>query len=218
MAKTVPIKKRRARQREEIIDACLQVAREMMQAEGVGALSFNGIARAMGIKPPSLYTYFDSKHAIYDTLFRRGYEAFGALLDDLDTTAPPRTTLRALIRGYMSFAHDNPDLFQLMFQRPVPGFVPSDESLQVSFGVLEKGRRITASIIEAGPLEPAVTLEEASDLVISLMHGLTALHMANHPDVPVGEGRFGAIIDHAVDMVLAAWGTNNTSASQKGKN
>lgn len=34
------------------------------------------------MRPPSLYTYFDSKHAIYDELFRRGFLEFGRNLDE----------------------------------------------------------------------------------------------------------------------------------------
>ncbi len=60
-----------------MIDNILSIAREMMRADGVAALSLNGIARRLGMTPPALYTYFDSKHAIYDALFKIGFEEFG---------------------------------------------------------------------------------------------------------------------------------------------
>jgi hypothetical protein len=45
----------------------------------------------------------------------------------------------------------------------------------------------------------------AFDLSIALMHGLTALHMANEPHLPVGEGRFGSLIPDAAIMFIKAW-------------
>jgi len=43
------------------------------------------------------------------------------------------------------------------------------------------------------------------DLIIAVTHGLTALHMANEPHLPVGEGRFGSLIPAAVSLFEKAW-------------
>ena len=37
------------------------------------------------------------------------------------------------------------------------------------------------------------------------MHGLTALHMANEPHLPLGQGRFGVLIPAAVALFDKAW-------------
>jgi hypothetical protein len=44
-----------------------------------------------------------------------------------------------------------------------------------------------------------------ADLVLAVMHGLTALHMANEPNLPVGQGRFGSLISAAVSLFHTAW-------------
>ncbi|MBK7920348.1 MAG: TetR/AcrR family transcriptional regulator [Chloroflexi bacterium] len=129
---------RREQVREETIEKILTIAREEMQAEGVAALSLGTIARRLGMRPPSLYTYFDSKHAIYDELFRRGFLEFGRRMSERpyqDGTL--RENLESLVTTYMRFAQENQDLYQLMFQRPVPGFVPSEKSMAVSLGQLK---------------------------------------------------------------------------------
>src|SRR5690348_13258235 len=63
---------RRARRRQQTIDEVLDTALEIMTEQGAGGLSLGEIARRMGMRPPSLYVYFASKHAIYDALFARG--------------------------------------------------------------------------------------------------------------------------------------------------
>lgn len=200
------VQERRQQKHEQVTNDILLIAREMMQADGVAALSFNGIARRLGMAPPSLYTYFDSKHAIYDALFRLGYEAFDRRMTrDRVRGQGLRPFLRSAMTSYMAFALENPDLFQLMFQRPVPGFVPSDESLEISFGILQKGRDETRAELQRHNIETPAPINETTDLIISMMHGLTELQLANSPESPVGEGRFGSLIDHAVQLFLDAW-------------
>ncbi len=200
------VKERRQQTHEQMVSDILLIAREMMQADGVAALSFNAIARRLGMKPPSLYTYFDSKHAIYDALFRMGFEAFDRKMTRERVRGQGlRPFLHSSISSYMDFALENPDLFQLMFQRPVPGFVPADESLEISFAVLQKGRDETRAELRLHDMETPTPINETTDLIIAMMHGLTELQLANSPEASVGEGRFGSLIDHSVQLFLDAW-------------
>ncbi|MBK7181318.1 MAG: TetR/AcrR family transcriptional regulator [Chloroflexi bacterium] len=197
---------RREQVREETIEKILTIAREEMQAEGVAALSLGTIARRLGMRPPSLYTYFDSKHAIYDELFRRGFLEFGRRMSERpyqDGTL--RENLESLMTTYMRFAQENQDLYQLMFQRPVPGFVPSEKSMAVSLGQLNASKEQFTYLLEGEDNTLTIPFEEARDLVIAFEHGLTEMHLANNPDLPVGEGRFGKLIPQAVQILLDAW-------------
>ena len=49
--------------------------------------------------------------------------------------------------------------------------------------------------------------EQLGDLLFAISHGLTALHMANEPHLPLGQGRFGALIPAALDVLEKAWST-----------
>src|SRR3954466_12938498 len=72
MTGTVPLD-RRQRRRQETIEQVLDVAVEVMADQGVAGLTLGEVARRMGIRPPSLYVYFDGKHALYDALYERGW-------------------------------------------------------------------------------------------------------------------------------------------------
>lgn len=199
------IQERRQQAHDQTVSDILLIARDMMQADGVAALSFNAIARRLGIKPPSLYTYFESKHAIYDTLFRMGFEAFAQEMDRVDRDAGLEGALRSALVIYMTFALDNPDLYQLMFQRPVPEFTPSDASMEVSLGALHRMRCELQDLVTRSGFETTNSIEQTTDLIIALMHGLTELQLANNPTSPVGEGRFGSLIDQAVQLLMHLW-------------
>src|SRR3954454_17967018 len=64
---------RRQRRRLETIEEVLDHAAAIMAEEGGAGLSLVEIALRMGIRTPSLYVYFPSKHALYDALFARGW-------------------------------------------------------------------------------------------------------------------------------------------------
>jgi AcrR family transcriptional regulator len=195
---------RQQRQRENTIEEILATARAIMREEGIAALSMQELARRMGMKAPSLYNYFASKRDIYDALFRLGFEQFDTRMAEQLRDAPSwREALDNSIRAYMSFAVDNPELYQLCFERPVPGFTPSAESLAVSFRALRRGYAFTARW--RANIWSDLSDEQITDLIIAVAHGLTAQHLANQPELPLGEGRFGGLISAAVSILYAAW-------------
>ena len=194
---------RRWRNHEATVQSILDTARAIMREEGVAALSMQELARRMDMRAPSLYNYFSGKMDIYDALFRLGYNLWAEHLKEISQgSAGLGDELRKVIEGYMSFALKNPELYQLFFERPVPGFVPSPESLELSFGILnEAGQRVEQYKQE---LNTALTSEQILILVIAVSHGLTAMHLANEPHLPLGQGRFGSLVPAAVSMIEKA--------------
>ena len=197
---------RRQRNREEMKNAILEAARQVMREEGVAALNLQEVARRVGVRAPSLYEYFPGKMAIYDALFRMGVRLLGERMNHShESTDPLWARAQAVLENYMTFAQEYPELYQLVQERPVPGFIPSEESMQESRGLLTMGDAIVEKGIERGSLALGITVSEARDLFLAMMHGLTALHMANEPELPVGSGRFGSLIPAVLALFRAAW-------------
>jgi AcrR family transcriptional regulator len=199
-------KERRERNREEMKNAILEAARQVMREEGVAALNLQEVARRVGVRAPSLYEYFSGKMALYDALFRLGVRLFAERMRSLnESTDSFWARYRAGLENYMTFAQVYPELYQLVFERPVPGFVPSEESMTESRQLLAMSDEIVEKGIERGSIALGITVSQARDLFIAMMHGLTALHMANEPGLPVGSGRFGSLIPVTVALFRAAW-------------
>lgn len=195
---------RRQRNRELMIQTILDTARRYMRQHGVAALSMHALARELDIRPPSLYNYFSGLMDIYDLLFRLGFQLWDEHMQARIRLAHTwQEEVRLAMEAYLTFALQNPELYQLCFERPVPGFVPSEASLQVSFGVLQAAYARIAAL--KADLHTDLPPDRLADLVIAITHGLTALHMANQPELPLGQGRFGALIPAAVSVLEAAW-------------
>lgn len=195
---------RRQRNHQRMEQEILQTARQIMREHGAAALSMQELARRLEIRAPSLYNYFSSLMDIYDALFRLGFTLWEEHITATTQNAQEwQEEVRLVMEAYMIFAIENPELYQLCFERPVPGFVPSAESMQISLRSLQSGYdRISK---QHPHLNTQLPPEQAADLIIALMHGLTALHMANEPQLPIGQGRFGSLIPAALSILVSAW-------------
>ena len=218
MIETSKTLNRRQRTRHATVAAILDAARAQMRADGAAALSLNEVARQVGMRPPSLYEYFPGgKYAIYDTLFRLGYEQYSLLTEPLAAIDDPWELLQMIAEGYFTFATTNPELYQLCFERPVPGFVPSDDSLAMSFGMLNQVRAHMERVLAPLANATGLTLEQYFTLSIALMHGITASHLANEPQLPLGQGRFGSLVPFVASMLRRIWAAEpNSSTASKG--
>src|SRR6476620_5256690 len=69
-------KERAARNREEVIQGILDTACAVIRDDGVAALNMHEVARRLGMRAQSLYTYFPSKTALYEALFVMGMRIY----------------------------------------------------------------------------------------------------------------------------------------------
>jgi AcrR family transcriptional regulator len=190
MAFGEPNRDRRSERREatraEILDAAWALAR----ADGVAALTLRDVAKAVGMQPPSLYSYFASKSAIYDAMFADGYRQLLGVRTAL-LRATDDEQFKAGARAWFAFCTADPARYQLLFQRTIPGFEPSAESMALANDVYELGRAQLAGI--------GVTAPAAMDLYTALLTGMTDQQISNDP----GGDRWGRLLDDAIDMFLA---------------
>jgi len=142
----------------EIVDA----AREILEHEGLDALSMRRIADRLGIRAPSIYKHLLDKQALESALISAGFEEqaerFEAAVRDADDSEP----LAAIGEAYRDFAAEHPHLYRLMTERPL------DRS-QLTPGVEQ---RANAPLLEAvgGDEERASAARAFAHGMISLEH------------------------------------------------
>lgn len=203
---------RQHRRREAAIDEALAHAVDIMTVEGVGALSISEMARRMGIRPPSLYKYFPSLHAVYDELFARGVRAqSAAVLPVLAGTGPGPQRLAAAAVAIVRWSVEHPALAQLLFARPVPGFEPSPESYAPSVEAMAITRDEFAAAIEQGYLRSDTDLDEIVELYTVVISGVVSQQLANEPGVSYELGRFSARTERVVEIFFAAYESRRSS-------
>ena len=179
--------RRRQQTRAEILEAAWRLA----ERDGIAGLSLRELAGEVGMRAPSLYTYFDSKAAIYDAMFAQGYRELDAVDAEveLDPGDPVGTLERSLV-AFVDFCCASVARFQLMFTPAVPGWEPSPEAYAVSVASYE---RSVDELAQLGIEEP-----RHFDLLTGLFSGLAAQQLAND----LGGDRWRRLSREAAEMYV----------------
>jgi AcrR family transcriptional regulator len=183
---------RTARTRREILDAAWELAR----AEGLGALAMRDLGARVGMRAQSLYSYFPSKHAIFDAMFADANQELLRRNDDLEPIEDPVEALRRHGQMWVAFAIEDPVRYQLLYQRTIPGFEPSPESYRLAQQFVG---RACAALAACGVTEP-----RAVDAWTAVTSGLAAQQNANEP----GGDRWFRLVDEITDMYLTHYRTH----------
>jgi AcrR family transcriptional regulator len=195
---------RRQRRRLETIEEVLDVAADLMREQGVAGISIGEVARRMGIRPPSLYVYFDSKNAMYDALFERGarmiLEHMQAFQKSMDDSLPLEESLLAQANAFIRWAVGHPEYTQLLFWRPVPGFAPSEQAYAPAVKLVELGQERFAQLQHRGLLRGDAALDEIQRDWTIVISGVISQQLANAPNQPFAKGAFTAAIPTMVAM------------------
>jgi AcrR family transcriptional regulator len=197
---------RRQRRRRETIEQVLDVAVDVMAEQGVAGLTLGEVARRMGIRPPSLYGYFDNKNALYDALFERGWQL---LLDRMREEWAARAgrdlaeDLLTMESAFVRWALENRAYTPLMMWRPVPGFEPSQRAYAPAVELARLTREQLAVLRDGGLLPPEVDLDRAYRTLTAVATGVVTQQLANGPDEPFESGSFTSLLPDVVAMWLA---------------
>ncbi len=180
----------RARHRQATIDEVLTAARDLAREQGLASISMRELGVRVGLHASSLYQYFPSKDAIYDALFAQGHRELHAWMAGFDRTGKPVDVLKRGSRRFVEFCVEDEVRYQLLFQRTIPGFAPSEASMDLAW---QSYRDLVAALADTG-----VTDQADIDLWTAIQMGITGQQWANDP----GGRRFVDHIEPAVDMFL----------------
>lgn len=181
------VERRRAGTREDIVTA----AWALVHSEGFAGLAMRELGRAVGMTAGALYRYFPSKMHIYDALFAEAHQQLQAHMRADGVPRNAEAAFRHSAHRLMAFCVADTTRYALMFQRPIPDFVPSDESMTLA-------RRSYQQLLDQ-LAALGITDQREVDLWAAIHMGLTSQQVANDP----GGDRWVGLVDEAVDMFIA---------------
>jgi hypothetical protein len=120
-------------------------------------------------------------------MFQSGWQQ---LMDEITTLRNDGADARSWFGRLLGFCVEDPARFQLMLQRPVPGFTPSDEAMALSQAAYDAMRGALADF--------GVSRQVDVDLIDSMLLGLAGNQVANDP----GGRRYVKLADEAVELLL----------------
>jgi len=184
------VTERREAKVNTIVDAAWNLARE----HGIAGVSLHALARDVGMRQPSLYEYFASKHALYDAMFADGNRQLIVRLAALTLPRDPRAALKKFMAAFVAFGLEDPARYELLFERHIRDFVPSAASYALAEDVLGRAR---AAMHAAG-----VTRQADVDCIIAMVAGLLAAQLSNEPNGHRWTRHLNRLVDLYVDDVI----------------
>ncbi|MGH6819124.1 MAG: TetR/AcrR family transcriptional regulator [Methylovirgula sp.] len=96
--------------------ALVKAARDILEKEGLEALSLRAVARNAGVSQAAPYHHFADKQALLDAVAAEGFQSLRSAMEvRIAKETEPLARLYASGLGYIAFATENPALFRLMF-------------------------------------------------------------------------------------------------------
>ncbi len=167
------------------LDGIVRAGREILDADGVEALTMQRVALAVGVRAPSLYKHVRDRDALVRLIAADILAELGDRLDDVAGTGDPAADLRAIAGAFRAFAHEHPGAYGLLFsQLPEAWRLEPDPDL-VGGAFAPLFRSVEAL---AGPDH----LLEAARTVVAWASGFVGMELA-------GGFRLGGDVDAAFD-------------------
>ncbi len=121
-------------------EALLRATLELINSEGIGAVSLRQVARMAGVSPGAPYHHFADRAALLTALSDEGFRLLADTLVEAhaDTTTPTEA-LQAMLNAYFEFARAHPAYFRLMFRPELKQShkgVTGDEAGEAAFAIL----------------------------------------------------------------------------------
>jgi len=159
----------------DLRDALLDAVGEIIQEQGVGAVSLREAARRVGVSHSAPAHHFGDKTGLMSAFAARGFDAFGTRMSNAFDAAAPEGThaqFRAIGVAYLQFSIEECASFEVMFR---PEFHdPYDPEVKEAslraFGVLMNAVKagMPANVAHLDPLHLAL-------VAWATVHGLATL-------------------------------------------
>ncbi|GGK71636.1 TetR family transcriptional regulator [Sphaerisporangium melleum] len=191
---------RRERERANARSRLIAVASEILEREGVSALTVRRIAGEVEYTAPVVYQHFTGKGALLLALVEAGYERLHA---QMASVAGRAVTVDDRVldtgRAYVAFAGANPHLYQLMNDATVD----ADDR----FRAAEPVTRLVLDLLTgwaAAHRVPMTDPMEIAEVAWGTMHGMASLGQIG----TIGFPRAARLADQALRALLLAWRTD----------
>jgi len=181
------------------LDDIVGAGRELLERDGLEAVTMLAVAERVGVKAPSLYKRLRDRNALLAALAAATAGELRANLEAGAIDADPAASLRAMAHAFRTFAQAHPRSVELLFAD-----LPADAR-----STPETNAAVAAPIVEAaGRLAGPDHALEAARLITAFARGFTSMETA-------GAFRLGGDVDEAyrygVDVLVEALGARSAA-------
>lgn len=147
-------------------EAIERAALRLVERKGIDGLSMHAVAKAVGIKAPSLYKHHADRETLLDAVTTLALDRLERLLTSCHG-GTPRKDLLAMAHTVRAFSRESPHLYALLFSRPA-----RDDA-----GVAQRRQAIAPLFERLAKLVPAADLLPTARLLTAYLHGFITMEI-----------------------------------------
>jgi AcrR family transcriptional regulator len=159
----------------------VSAGRRILEADGLDALTMQAVAKAVGVRAPSLYKRVQGRAELVRLIATDAAEELAAHLDRAASVGDPRDNLRAMARAHRAFVRAHPRAYELLFAS-----LPEESRVDAGLNARASAPLIRAAAALAGDRDGL----EAARTVVAWAHGFASMELA-------GAFRLGGDVDAA---------------------
>ena len=193
---------RRERQKLETRRGILAAARKIAREEGWAAVTIRRVAEMIEYSPPIIYEYFAGKDAILGDLQCLGFDLLADTMRAAgEGAADPTDRISRMGLAYWRFAHESPELYQLMHGWGSAA-LPMEDTL---VGARKPAAAVREALENWARLKgvPLHDPQGAVETLWALLHGLVTVGALGR--LGGGPERAERLVAQALQDLLFAW-------------
>ena len=168
------------------LEGIVEAAREILEADGLAALTMQRVAEAVGVRAPSLYKRVKSRDELVRLVVEDVASELATQVGRAAGSGDPRRDLRALANAFRAFGHANPGAYAAIFSRLPEASRPDLATLAPA------NEAVVATAARLGGQEHAL---ENARLIVAWAHGFVSMELA-------GAFRLGGDVDAAFEFAI----------------
>ena len=162
----------------ELEKSLIEAALQMLRDGGIESLSLRKLAERVGVSRTAPYHHFKDKNDLLCAVaaygFKQKHQTIAHILNDNSLTN--EAGFKQFVYSYVQNATENPELYDLMFGRPIWKSGSSNEALQsIAYPVFQQQLDLIKHWQDAGVLDASADTLRLSQVIWSTLHGITRL-------------------------------------------
>lgn len=185
---------------DELRELILNASTELIESAGFTGLSAREIARRIDYSPGTLYNVFENLDDLVLTIEGRLLDRLSAALAEVPKGGDPSARVHRLAERYMEFTHENPKLWNLLFEHHLPAgsAVPAWYQQKLE-GLMHEVEQALAPMMQGADPQ---SLKRSARVLWAGVHGITSLSTADKLSI-ISTDSARALLDDLVRTYLA---------------
>lgn len=181
--------------------ALINAATHRLETQGIKELSLRKLAEDIGVSRSALYHHFRDKNALLNAVAARGFELWiTATKARCSDNQPPIEQFRDFMHHYIQWSAQNPQLYELMFGRPLWKHGIADGHLKdIAYPAFNTMLELVGNWQNKGLLPPQVPALRQTQIIWATLHGLAKLMSDG---VYADSSHVAQMCDSAIAMLL----------------